>query len=139
MFDSGATHSFIARSFMHELGLKPESLPTPLQITTPVGRSIILDLYCRGVIVRLDGFSFRVDLVVLSMIDYDVIIGMDCMSTCRVSLDCFARTVTFSVPGQDSIVVATSQGNSLAEAFLALMESKEVQFDLADTPVVSEF
>ena len=59
MFDSGATHSFIARKFMIAIGLRPESLPIPLEISTPIGR-VVLDLFCRAVSVSLGGhFLYR--------------------------------------------------------------------------------
>ena len=118
LFDSGATHSFIARDFMIEVGLVTKRVLVPLEISTPIGRSIVLDTYCRGVRVSLDGLSFVADLVVMSMSDYDVIIGMDWLARHHVSLDCFAKTVTFQLPGMDSVVVASCRGNSLAEAFL---------------------
>ena len=95
LFDSGATHSFIARDFMLEVGLVAERVLVPLEISTPIGRSIILDTYCRGVRVSLDGLSFVADLVVMSMSDYDVIIGMDWLARHHMSLDCFSKMVTF--------------------------------------------
>jgi hypothetical protein len=95
MFDSGATHSFIVHSFMLELGLRPERLEISLVISTPIGRSIVLDWVCRGVGVHFDGHQFLTDLVVLFMSDFDIILGMDWMSFHRVQLDCYAKTVTF--------------------------------------------
>ena len=73
------------------------------------------------------------------MVDYDVIIGMDFISVSHVRLDCSARAVTFRVPGQESFTMAACRGNTLAEAFLALIESQEGQWAVADMPVVSEF
>ena len=82
MFDSGATHSFIARKFMLAIGLRPESLPIPLEISTPIGR-VVLDLFCRAVSVSLGGVSFSTNLVVLCMSNFDIIIGMDWMTVYR--------------------------------------------------------
>ena len=77
LFNSSTTHSFIARDFMLEADLVTERVLVPLEISTPIGRSIVLDTYCHGVLVCLDELSFVVDLVVMSMSDYDVIISMD--------------------------------------------------------------
>ena len=66
--------------------------------------------------------DFVVDLVVISMSDYNVIIGMDWLARHHVSLDCFAKTVAFQLPGMDRVVVASSRGNALAEAYLAHLE-----------------
>lgn len=54
-------------------------------------------------------------------------------------MDCFVRAVTISIPGQDSIVAATSKRNPFAETFLALIKGKDDQVELADTPTISEF
>lgn len=69
LFDSGATHSIIARGSMLEVGLVEERVLVLLENSAPIGRSIVLDTYCRGVRVSLAGLSFLTDLVVMSMSD----------------------------------------------------------------------
>ena len=140
LFDSGATHSFIASSFMMDIGLKAELLWVPLEISSPVGRTVFLDRVCRGVVVCLDDYTFLSSLVVLSMTDYDIILGMDWLAQFRAQLDCYAKTVTFRLSGVDSIVVASTRGNSIAEAYLAHLEGDEISVvEMADVPVVLEF
>jgi len=76
------------------------------------------------------------------MSEFDVILGMDWLSSYHVSLDCFAKTVCLRMHGRPDIVVATSQGNPLAEAFLAHIEEvlqREQSVSLSETRVVSEF
>ena len=74
------------------------------------------------------------------MSEFDIILGMDWLSSYHVSIDCFSKTVTLRIPGQQEIVVATAQGNPLAEAFLAFIEEVELQTAvLAETRIVSEF
>ena len=58
------------------------------------------------------------------------------------SLDCFAKTVCLRVPGRPDVVVATSQGNPFAEAFLAHIEEvsrRDQSKPLHETRVVSDF
>ncbi|XP_069145978.1 uncharacterized protein [Solanum lycopersicum] len=45
------------------------------------------------------GSTFSADLIMLDMIDFDVILGMDWLSPYHVVLDCYAKTVTLSMPG----------------------------------------
>ena len=108
LFDSGASHSFISHSFMMLLHLLPTYLDMPLSVATPLGESSTLDLIRRDCIVSLDDLEFRIDLIVLQMSEFDVILGMDWLSSYHVSLDCFAKTVCLRVPGRPDIVVATS-------------------------------
>ena len=142
LFDSGASHSFISHSFMLALHLLPEYLDMPLSVATPLGDSSTLDLICRDCMVSLDNLEFGVDLIVLSMSEFDIILGMDWLSSYHVSLDYFAKTICLRVPGQPDVVVATSQGNPFAEAFLAHIEEvmhREQSIALSETRVVSDF
>ncbi|GFS40893.1 hypothetical protein Acr_00g0071070 [Actinidia rufa] len=48
LFDSGASHSFIAASFVLALGLETEELNPPLFVDTPIGGRTSLDRICQG-------------------------------------------------------------------------------------------
>ena len=125
---------------MLQLYLTPETLDDPLSIATPLGDSFVLDSICRRCIVSLDDVQFNIDLIVLQMSEYDVILGIDWLSSYHVSLDCFAKTVCLRIPGRPEIVVATSVGNPSAEAFLAHIEEvlrREQSITLSETRVVS--
>ena len=49
LFDSGASHSFIAASCVNVLGLKVESLEKPLHVSSPIGIRVRIDKICRVV------------------------------------------------------------------------------------------
>jgi hypothetical protein len=142
LFDTGASHSFVSHQFARRLHLSPEIMTEPLVIATPLGSSSILEYICSGCIVSLDDVQFRVDLIMLSMTEFDVILGMDWLSSYHFSIDCFAKTVSCRIPGREELIVATTWGNSLAESFLAFMELMTVVDSmeaLSRTKVVSEF
>ena len=48
LFDSGASHSFIAASVVIELGLEVETLEEPLYVSSPLGTRARLGMICRG-------------------------------------------------------------------------------------------
>ena len=76
------------------------------------------------------------------MSEFDVILGMDWLASYHVSIDCYAKTVCLRIPRREELVVATSRGNPLAEAFLAHIEEmaeKDCMEALMSTRVVSEF
>ena len=100
LFDSGASHSFVSHSFMSRLQLTPDVLAEPLAVATPLGDSSLLEHVCKDCVVALDDLQFRVDLIVLFMSEFDVILGMDWLSSYHVSIDCFVKAVTLRLPGQ---------------------------------------
>ena len=53
----------------------------------------------RSCVVTFVGREILVDLLVLDMIDFDVILDMNCLDPYHVVLDCFARTVTLALVG----------------------------------------
>ena len=142
LFDSGASHSFISHSFMLSLHLLPEYLAVPLSVATPLGDASTLDLICRSCVVSLDDLEFSVDLIVLQMSEFDVILGMDWLSSYHVSHVCFAKTVCLRVPGRSDIIVATLRGNTFTEAFLAYIEEvlqRDQSIPLGEIRVVLDF
>ena len=44
LFDYDASHSFIAASFVRELGFKVETLENPLYVSSPLGTRVSVDL-----------------------------------------------------------------------------------------------
>ena len=58
-----------------------------------------MDRVYRFCLVSLAGYDTWVDLIILGMVDFDVILGMDWLSPYHVVLDCNAKTVTLAMPG----------------------------------------
>ena len=108
LFDSGASHSFIASSCVRELGLQVETLEKPLCVSSPLGTRVSVDLICRGCELEIFGILLTVDLRVMDMSEFDVIFGMNWLTEHRVVIDCECKRVTAYT--QDCIRV-TFQGD----------------------------
>ena len=94
LFDSGASHSFIATSFVIELGLEVETLKEPLYVSSPLGIRARIGMICRGCELEISGTLLTVDLRIMDMLEFDVILGMDWLTAYRVVIDCERRRVT---------------------------------------------
>ena len=94
LFDSGASHSFIAASLVIELGLKVEALEEPLYVSSPLGTRVRIGMICHGCELEISGILLTVDLRVMDMSKFDVILGMDWLTAYRVIIDCERRRVT---------------------------------------------
>ena len=84
LFDSSASHSFIAASVVRELGLEVETLEEPLYVSSPLGTKVSVDLICQGCELEISGILLTVDLRVMDMSEFDVILGMDWLTAYRV-------------------------------------------------------
>ncbi|XP_070005982.1 uncharacterized protein [Nicotiana sylvestris] len=98
LFDLGSTYSYVSSYFALYLGISRDSLSSPIYVSTTIGDSLVVDRIYRSCFIALSGFENRTDLLLLSMIDFDVILGMDWLSPHYAILDCHAKTVTLSMP-----------------------------------------
>ena len=94
LFDSGASHSFIAASVVIELGLEVETLEDPLYVSSLIGIRPRIGMICRGCELEISRTLLIVDLKIMDMSEFDVILGMDWLKAYRVVIDCEHWRVT---------------------------------------------
>ena len=83
---------------MQELGLEVETLEKPLHVSSPLGTRVTVDLICRDCELEIFGILLNVDLRVMDMSKFDVILGMDWLTSHQVVIDCDCRRVTAYTP-----------------------------------------
>ena len=113
LFDSGASHSFIAASCVRELGLKVEILEMPLYMSSFLGTRVSVDLICRACELEIYGILLTVDLRVIDMLEFDVILGMDWLATHQVVIDCDRRRVTAYTQDRICVMFQGDKHNAL--------------------------
>ena len=94
LFDSGASHSFIAASVVIELGLEVEALEEPLFVSSLLRIRARIGMICRGYELEISGILLTMDLRVIDMSEFDVILGMDWLTAYRIVIDYERRRVT---------------------------------------------
>ena len=65
-------------------------------MNSPLGIRVSVDLICQGCELEISGILLTVDLRVMDMSEFDVILGMDWLTTYRVVIDCECKRVTAS-------------------------------------------
>ncbi|XP_070023193.1 uncharacterized protein [Nicotiana sylvestris] len=98
LFDPGSIYSYVSSLFAHFLGIPCESLGTLVYVSTHVGDSVIVDQIYRSCIVTFFGYDTRADFLLLDLIDFEIILGMDWLYSYHAILDCHAKTVTLVMP-----------------------------------------
>ena len=66
----------------------------PLHVSSPLGTRVSVDLICRDCELEISGILLTMDLMVMDMSEFDVILGMDWLTTHRVIIDCDRGRVT---------------------------------------------
>ena len=99
LIDPGATHSFVANSYVTHLGRKFKRLDSPIVVSTLVGGTLRIDVVYPDCRVMVQEHELSVDLLPLEMCDFDVILGMDWLAKHNAIIDCFSKTVVFRKSG----------------------------------------
>ncbi|XP_070010305.1 uncharacterized protein [Nicotiana sylvestris] len=99
LFDPGSTYSYVSSYLSLHLGVSRDSLSSPIYVSTPMGDSLIVDHVYRSCLIDHSGFETRADLLLLSMVDFNVILGMDWFSAHHVILGCHTKTVRLAMLG----------------------------------------
>ena len=71
-----------------------ETLEKSLHVNSPLGIKARIGMICRGCELEISGTLLTVDLRIMDMSEFDVILGMDWLTSYRVVIDCERRRVT---------------------------------------------
>ena len=130
LFDTGATHSFITKSYVEEHSFFTTALRKCLLVSSP-GGELRSHIVCPRVSVAIRGATFSADLRVLDTKGIDVILGMDTLAKWGVRIDCAHRAVHLTASDGQEVTVSASEPSG----FLHQMEARPTD----GIRVVSEF
>ncbi|GKV18307.1 hypothetical protein SLEP1_g28708 [Rubroshorea leprosula] len=156
LFDSGASHPFIARSYVLKRALLVDTSDCELHVNTPLGGVMTTREMCRTVDIYIDGRQLSANLFVLDISDFDIILGMDWLSKNFAFIDCHRKWVIFNIHGEPKfsfqgsgsfappVLVSALQAqkylvNGCQGFLVSVTDASSVTSRLEDIPVVREF
>ena len=95
LFYFGSSKSFFSTSFALHADRESSSLNLKLVVMTPLGEQIIRTSVFKGYKILIEGVILKENLILLEMWDFDVIMGMDRLSTHRALVDYFTKKMVF--------------------------------------------
>ena len=95
LIDFGASHSFVFVIFIKKLDMKPVLLDEICVVSLPSRENLTSRFSFKDVPVKVAGRELPLDLMVLEMVDYDVILGMDWLSKYNATIFCRREKVMF--------------------------------------------
>ncbi|XP_073031332.1 uncharacterized protein [Primulina eburnea] len=155
--DTGATHSFMSEVFMHSLSREPTIMPLQFNIMLPSGDEIRPTSILKACPVQIGSRLLYADFIVIPMVAFDVIFGMDWLCAYRAVIDCVEKTVKFLTCDYDSdefvglgsslsiplvsCLQATKLLNKGCTGFLALVSdvNRDNNLQIQDIDVVQEY
>ncbi|WVZ63978.1 hypothetical protein U9M48_013565 [Paspalum notatum var. saurae] len=107
LFDMGATHSFIAKSFAEQHNISISSIKRPMIVSSPGEKISTSSIYSK-VSINIRGVEFRTGLIVIDSVGIDVILGMETLNKWGVKIDCASRTVHLTAPDGQKVEISAS-------------------------------
>lgn len=98
LFDPSSTYSYVSAYFASNIDIMGEPLVKTICVSTLIGDSLVVNQVYRGCVVTFTGRDFVVDLILLDMVLFDVILGMEWLFPYHTILDCHTKTMTLSCP-----------------------------------------
>ena len=100
LVDPRAMHSFASMPFLDLFQVETQPLGAHMRVSLPIGDPLFSDRVVRDSRVLIGGQEFPADLVALDMRDFDVVLGMNWLSSHRATLDFYKKEVKLHRPGK---------------------------------------
>ncbi|TYK20945.1 ty3-gypsy retrotransposon protein [Cucumis melo var. makuwa] len=156
LFDSGSSHSFISSAFVLHALLEVEPLHHVLSVSTPSGECMLSKEKVKGCQIEITGHVIDVTLLVLDMLEFDVILGINWLAANHASIDCSRKEVAFNPPSMASFkfkgegprslpqVISAMRANKLLSQgtwsiLASVVDTREVDVSPSSIPVVRDY
>ncbi|XP_070049534.1 uncharacterized protein [Nicotiana tomentosiformis] len=128
LMDPGSTFSYITPFIAGKLDMRSELLPQPVEVSTPVGNSIVANHVYRDCTVLINDRPTSVDLVELVMLDFDVIMGMDWLAACYANIDCRAKDIDKEPATLQSVPIVNEFPTIFPDELPGIPPEREIDF-----------
>ena len=156
LVDPGATHSFILAPFTERHQIESQPIDGRMVVSVPNGDTMISKRIVLASRLVIQNKDFPADLIVLGILDFDIVLGMDWLSKHRATLDCYKKEVRLVRPEEPGVIfrgirreIAPSLINAMSaskmlwkgcQGYLAfVVDRRQEGTQLEDIPIVKEF
>lgn len=80
LIDLGSTHSYICTKLASKKNILVESTKFDVRVSNLIGQSVIVNKVYKNYPLKIRDYEFSVDLMLLTFDEFDVILGMDCLT-----------------------------------------------------------
>ena len=87
LLDPGSTLSFVTPLIARRFDVLPDVLHEPILVSTPIGDYIRAKGVYKNCLIQILDRVTHVGLLELAMLDFDIIMGMDCLHKCYDTID----------------------------------------------------
>ena len=93
LVDLGSTHSYICIEQLSDIFPSVEPLAYDMHVMSALGNSVRVNIVYKNCPLMVHDREFSIDLIAFPFLEFDFILGMDCLSKHRAIVDCDRKTV----------------------------------------------
>ncbi|XP_074376946.1 uncharacterized protein LOC141718458 [Apium graveolens] len=123
LIDSGATRSFISKSFIDKLNCETQLMHEPLSIILANQDIVSVNHICPHCIIEIAGHVFPANLIPFQLGEFDVTLWIDWLTSFSAQIDCKDKSVVLSTPQGKKV---TFKGQMQTQTFLTSMQAKKL-------------
>ncbi|XP_042396851.1 uncharacterized protein LOC121986998 [Zingiber officinale] len=101
---NGAAHSFISAAYIAKLGITPAQMIKGYSVSLPSGEELHSNRVVRNCQMMMQNRIVGVKLIVLDMVEFVVILGMDWLTQHEAVIDCKQQTVRLKLPTEEFFI-----------------------------------
>ncbi|KAJ0456626.1 putative transcription factor interactor and regulator CCHC(Zn) family [Helianthus annuus] len=105
LFDTGADYSFVSLEFKNLLQLTASKLEVLYSIELANGKLVETNEVIRGCVIELGEHEFTLDLLPVEFGSFDVVVGMDWLSSNKAEIVCHEKTIRIPMADGETIIV----------------------------------
>ncbi|XP_021992735.1 uncharacterized protein LOC110889503 [Helianthus annuus] len=113
LFDTGANKSFISHGFIQHPSFVLTKLPMPLEVEIGDNKSFIVCDICQDCKINIDDEEYSIDLIPMSMGEFQVVVGMDWLSRHHAKVVCFRKEIKLTSPSGKHVTIYGEKGGNL--------------------------
>jgi len=105
LFDSGANRSFVSVKFASHSSFELSKLPVPVEVEVANSKTFLVFEIFRGCKLTVKEEEYPIDLIPMTLGEFDVIIGMDWLSKYQADIGCYHRRILLRSPRGHKVVI----------------------------------
>ncbi|XP_021979948.1 uncharacterized protein LOC110876076 [Helianthus annuus] len=105
LFDTGANKSFVSHRFIQNPLFTLTKLPMPMEVEVGNNKSFIVCDICRECKLDIDGEEYSIDLIPMSMGEFQVVVGMDWLSRYHAKVICLRKEIHLTSPSGKRVII----------------------------------
>ncbi|KAL8123967.1 hypothetical protein AgCh_011826 [Apium graveolens] len=123
LIDSGATRSFISKDFISKIYCEVQWLDEVLVIKLVNDDQVAVDRVCPSCDIEIGRCHFSVDLIPFRLGEFDVILGMDWLSSNNAQIDCANKKVKLQTEENETVIF---EGEKQKQKFLTIIQMRRL-------------